>query len=694
MKNLLLLKWFRDIPIARKLYFTVGVMAMLIGVELFALFFSINTLSAVRAYVGGEGLWSKAQKDALYALQKYGHTHNEADYQQFREFMKVPLGDGKTRVELMKLQPDLEAARQGFIEGRNHPEDVDGMIKLFRRFNKIYYIHKAIIIWSEAEPFAMQLLGIGEQLHLEINGASPSQEKIEALINGIDPINKNLTALEDDFSFTLGEGSRWLEGVVLKLLFCIALSVEITGLLLAISVSRNIQKGLSEILAAAHAFATGNLKARAKVYSKDEIGVLAESYNQMSEKLTQNIAELERAEKQSRELLGSLQKSDANLRTIFNNTDTAYVLLDADLQVLSFNQLGKNWAQEQMSIALKENENLISLLPESDRQKAMEMMLCVLDGNGVEFEHPYSKKDGTRGCSYIRLYAVRNSQKDIFGLFIAASDITARKNAEAEIIALNNSLEKKVQQRTRELEAANQELESFSYSVSHDLRAPLRRLSGFSQLLMKNYYQKLDGEGRQFLSLITENTKRMSSLIDGLLKLARFERASLDKSEVDLGEMVNKVVEEIKLGDNQVKAIIKTQELGSAECDPVLMKQVWVNLISNGLKYSSKKENPTIEIGSEIVEGNRLYYVRDNGAGFDMKYYDELFGTFKRLHAEEEFEGTGVGLAITNRIIKKHGGKIWAEAEINIGATFYFTLNSGVNFNNSFYRKVARRGEA
>lgn len=283
----------KDISITKKLYFTVGIMALLISIELFTLFFSINTLSAVRAYVGGEGLWSKAQKDAAYQLQRYGTTHNEHDYELFKEYMKVPMGDGKARAELAKANPNLEVARQGFIEGRNHPDDVDGMIDLMRRFNNVSYIKSAVYYWSAAEPLAMQMIPIGERLHAEINAPLPSQEKIHLILSEIDPIMTQITPLEDNFSYSLGEGSRWLEGVVLKLLFIIALTVELSGIVLAIMLSRDIQKGLGEIIRAAQSFASGNLKARAQVMSKDEIGSLAVSFNQMSDQLEKNMNQLE-----------------------------------------------------------------------------------------------------------------------------------------------------------------------------------------------------------------------------------------------------------------------------------------------------------------------------------------------------------------------------------------------------------------
>jgi diguanylate cyclase (GGDEF)-like protein/PAS domain S-box-containing protein len=305
VKNVLLFRWFKDVSIAKKLYFTVSIMALLIGVELFVLYFSLNTLSAVRAYVGGEGLWSKAQKDAVFHLYKYGASGNQRDYLLFKTFMQVPVGDGKARQELQQANPDMERAKQGFLEGRNHPDDIEGMIWLFRNFSNVSYIDKAIRLWGEAEPIAMQLVQISEDLHKERNSTPPSQTRINELLKSIDTINQRLTAFEDEFSYTLGEGSRWLERVVLELLLVTAITVEITGLLLAISVSRGIQRGLAEIIAAANSFARGNYSTRAKVFSRDEIGIVAKSFNHMSDELERSIFVLKQAEKKFRGLLES-----------------------------------------------------------------------------------------------------------------------------------------------------------------------------------------------------------------------------------------------------------------------------------------------------------------------------------------------------------------------------------------------------
>jgi two-component system, sensor histidine kinase len=283
----------KDISISKKLYFIVGAMAILIIIELFTLWFAIQTLSSVRALVGAEGLWSKAQKDAAYQLVKYYNSRKEKDYQAYQNFLVVPLGDHKTRLELIKKEPDMKVARQGFLEGRIHPNDIDGMINLLRRFNSNRYINKAIGYWTEGDSLIFELVAIGNNLHQEINSGAPSEVKLNSLIASLDPLNERLTLLEDNFSYVLGEGSRWLENIILKILFGVALTVEITGLILTISVSRNITKALNAINKATTKITEGDLSARATIYSKDEIGHVAMAVNKMTEQLLLSNKELE-----------------------------------------------------------------------------------------------------------------------------------------------------------------------------------------------------------------------------------------------------------------------------------------------------------------------------------------------------------------------------------------------------------------
>lgn len=230
------------------------------------------------------------------------------------------------------------------------------------------------------------------------------------------------------------------------------------------------------------------------------------------------------------------------------------------------------------------------------------------------------------------------------------------------------------EQRNTDLIRSNSELEAFSYSVSHDLRAPLRIISGFAKILSEEYNDKLDETGKQNLQVINENAARMDRLIEDLLNFSRIGRTELQRQHIDMNELVEGVLNNIKQGHNNFSAVIRQRELKSASGDIQLIRQVWTNLLSNAIKYSRTKEMPVIEIGSKMIEGQTTYYIKDNGVGFDMQYAGKLFGVFHRLHTTSEFEGTGLGLALVQRIIHRHGGKVWAEAKVNEGATFYFTL--------------------
>lgn len=273
-----------------------------------------------------------------------------------------------------------------------------------------------------------------------------------------------------------------------------------------------------------------------------------------------------------------------------------------------------------------------------------------------------------------RRRADANAHQAISHLKHLKEEVVERKRIEEEVRRLNEELEERVTQRTADLVSANQDLESFTYSVSHDLRAPLRHIHGYTQLLEEEFAAQLPAGAQAYAQKIRRSSQNMVQLVDDLLNLSRVGKKVISREAVALNKLVDEAVVEIKpeAGDRRIEWEI--QELPPAECDPRFIKQVFLNLLSNSVKYTRPQEHARIEIGQLKVDGETAIYVRDNGVGFDMKYVGKLFIAFQRLHRAEQFEGTGVGLATVERIIRKHGGRIWAESVINKGATFFFTL--------------------
>jgi signal transduction histidine kinase len=481
--------------------------------------------------VGGEGLWSKSQKHAVYSLTKYAHSRAEADYRSYLEAIAVPLGDRKARLELERPAPDYAVVYQGFLEGRNHPEDLWILARFFRWFRRLPHVERAVAIWTEADGLIATLIARGEELRAGVAGGQVSDARVEAILRDVEALDRRLTVLEDEFSFTLGAAARWAKRLLALTMLAAAAVFVAAGVVMGLALSTHLRRELGALRDGAIRVARGDLTHRIPVTSADEVGKLTATFNDMTAQLAATRARIEE---------------------------------------------------------------------------------------------------------------------------------------------LNADLERRVIERTGQLEAANKGLEAFSYSVSHDLRAPLRAIDGFSQALLEEHADRLDAGGRHYLERVRAGSRHMAHLIEDLLNLSRVSRGELRRGPVDLSALARTVAGDLHRAQPERRVEFDIEPGLTAHGDPGLLRVALENLLGNSWKFTRRHPSARIEVRAVVRDGEPVFFVRDDGAGFDMAYADKLFRPFQRLHSADEFEGTGIGLATVQRIVHRHGGRVWGEGTVEGGATFYF----------------------
>lgn len=394
---------------------------------------------------------------------------------------------------------------------------------------------------------------------------------------------------------------------------------------------------------------------RAPKLAPDELGVLTDAFNEMLARIEQHAI------------------TSAFLSSIVESSDDAIIGKDLTGKVVSWNAGAERmFGYSAAEIVGTSIERLLAPDRPDEERRILEN---AKRGETHLYETIRIRKDGRPVDVSLAVSPIRDAHSSIVGVSSIARDITERKRFEEQILKLNTDLEHRVQLRTSELTAANQELEAFTYSVAHDLRAPLRHIDAFTRILQEDFAGSFPPEAAQLLETIRRGSENMSRLVNDLLNLAHVGRQELKREPVRLNLLIEDVIADLKRETEGRDIEWRVAELPTIQGDPGLLKQVFANLLSNSAKYTRPRPKAIIEIGTRKMNDETVLFIRDNGVGFNMKYADKLFGVFQRLHRAEEFEGTGVGLAIVERVVKRHGGHIWAESEVDKGATFYFTLD-------------------
>ena len=578
--------------------------------------FCIDMLSAARAYAGGESEWSKAQKRAVIHLQRYAASGEHTDYQAYLSNMLIPLGDRRAREELDRPNPNPLIVEAGFVAGFNHASDVPGMALLYRHAQRLPQIRHAVEVWARADKALQQLQQHAERLHQLRQQHAPAAQ-LEAELAAIREIDEHLTVLEHEFAQTLAEATRLTDHLLMWLLALVALLLAVIG----IALSRRM---------------------------------------------------IRQQEQQQHDLFAAEQR----YRVFFESSIDAVVLVLPEGTIVDVNPAACavfGYSREEL---VGMHRNVLLVDPDGE---LVNRAIRARAGDGHYRGHlHYRRKDGSEFTAEISStqFVDADGQSKYS---VVLRDITQRLQQEEEIRQLNSRLERRVAERTAELQQTTRELEAFCHSIAHDLTTPLRALNGYATLLQEEYGEQLDEQAQFYLQRSRETSLRMSRLIDGLLGLDRHARQRLQRSTVDLSALAQSLLQKLQQEDSAHPVQINIQPGLSTEADPALCHELLWQLLSNAWKFTRQRPDARISLHRVGTDDPPLFCLADNGIGFDMAFGHKLFRVFSRLHTPGKDDGIGMGLAVVQTIVDRHGGRVWADAEEGKGAAFYFCLEPQAN---------------
>ena len=516
-------------------------------------------------------------------------------------------------------------------------------------------------IWKHSINYRQRIDGI-------LSGVTLPQN-IKAELNLLYRDGQAILESADAVAATLATNAEQIEIEAMRNLYRLAL-LDLAILVFSLLVIRyQVVLPLRSLVRASRSFARGRYGERVNFRSQDEIGEVALAFDQMADTIQKDMDQIAHD-------VAQLKETGQNLRKMSQAIESSPVVVMITDQQGLIEYVNPKFTEVTGYSSRETLGRTPSILKSGRTSAAVYRDLWTTIRTGAEWrgELLNRKKNGDLLWEDTRISSLRDELGKITHFIAVKEDITERKAAEAKIVQLNADLEQRVAERTRQLTASNKELESFSYSISHDLRAPLRGINGFAHLMEEGCQGCNKSESLDHLKRIRKASIRMGDLIDDLLELSRVARSEVRMEPVPLSDMVHALLSELADTEPEREVQIRVQENLVAHGDQVLLQAVMQNLLGNAWKFTSRCDSPIIEFGCREENGELVFYVRDNGAGFDMKYANKLFAAFQRLHRPEDFEGTGIGLATAQRIINLHGGRIWAESRIDAGSTFFFVL--------------------